>query len=382
MMGFGAALQAEFPLDPGWVTVNHGSYGATPRRVLAAQAAWRARLEAQPTRFMTLEYEPAMAAAGAALAGFLGADAAGLAFLENATTGCNAVLRSLALAPGEEVVLLGHAYGAVRKAAGVVAAAAGARLVEAALPFPRPSAAAVLAGLAAALTPRTRLAVLDHITSPSALVLPLGEMVALCRARGVSVLVDGAHAPGQVALALPALGADWYVGNCHKWLFAPKGCAFLWTAPERRAGTHPLVVSHGLGQGYQAEFGWTGTRDPTAFLSVEAAIGFHAALPRLMDRNHALAAAAGAMLAARWGTEAGARPEMQGSMAVVRLPVAAEGPAAALALRRRLLAARLDAPVFALAGGLWLRLSAAAYNEAADYVRLAERVEAVLAAEA
>jgi len=380
MTGFGAAARAAFALEDGFLTVNHGSFGATPRAVLAAQEAWRARMEAQPTRFMALEHDPALAAAGVALGRFLGADPAGLAFLDNATTGCNAVLRSVGLAAGDEVVLLGHAYGAVRKAAGVVAAAAGARVVEAALPFPRPDETAVLESLAAALSPRTRLAVLDHIPSPSALVLPLAAMLALCRARGVPVLVDGAHGPGQVPLALDALGADWYVGNCHKWLFAPKGCGFLFTAPARRASTHPLVVSHGLGQGYAVEFGWTGTRDPTAFLAIEAAIAAHAGFPGMMERNRALAAEAAAMLAARWGTEIGARPEMQGSMAVVRLPCPGTTPEDAMALRRRLLAAGADAPVSALPGGLWLRLSAAAYNAAEDYHRLAELVARLLAA--
>ncbi len=372
----------EFLLEDGFVTVNHGSFGATPRPVLEAQAAWRARMEAQPSRFFACELGPALRAAAAHLAGALGADAEGLVFVTNATEGCNAILRSLPLRAEEEVVLLGHAYGAVRKAAGFVAAAAGARVVEAPFRFPRPEPAEVLATLAAALGPRTRLAVLDHITSASALVLPLAEMVALCRARGVPVLVDGAHAPGQVPLDLPAIGADWYVGNCHKWLFAPKGCAFLWAAPGRREGLHPTVISHGLGEGYLAEFDWTGTRDPSAWLAVEAALGVHAALggAGLMARNAALAAAAGAMLAARLGTEVGALPSMQGAMAVVRLPWRGDAtPATALALRQRLFALGTDAPVAALDGALWLRLSAQAYNAPADYERLAAIVARALA---
>ncbi|HYZ33929.1 MAG TPA: aminotransferase class V-fold PLP-dependent enzyme, partial [Crenalkalicoccus sp.] len=309
-------------LEPGFLTVNHGSFGATPRSVLAAQRAWQARMEAQPSRFMALELPGALRGAAAVLARFLGADAEGLAFVANATEGCNAVLRSLALRPGEEVLILDQGYGAVRKTAGFVAAAAGAQLVEIALPFPRPDEAEVLAALSAAIGPRTRIAVLDHITSPSALVLPISAMVALCRARGVPVLVDGAHAPGQVPVELAALGAHWYAGNCHKWLFAPKGCAFLWAAPGRREGLHPTVISHGLGQGYLAEFDWTGTRDPSAWLAIEAALAAHARLggAALMARNWAMALQAGAMLAARFGTELAARPEMAGAMAAVRLP--------------------------------------------------------------
>jgi isopenicillin-N epimerase len=367
-------------LDPAFLTVNHGSYGATPRSVLAAQDAWRARMEAQPSRFMTRDLPGALRQAAAALAGFLGAEPDGLAFVTNATEGCNAVLRSLALRPGDEVLLLSHAYGAVRKTVGFMAAASGARVIEAPLPFPRPTAEAVLAALAAALGPRTRIAVLDHITSASALVLPIAAMVALCRARDVPVLVDGAHAPGQVPLDLRAIGADWYAGNAHKWLFAPKGCAFLYTAPAQRAETHPVVISHGLGQGYLAEFDWTGTRDPSAFLSIEAALAAHARLggAALMARNRDLAAAAGARLAARLGTEVAALPAMQGAMATVRLPAAGDA-AQALALRRRLTALGTDAPVVALDGALWVRLSAQAYNQPDDYDRLADLLEQALA---
>jgi isopenicillin-N epimerase len=176
-----------------------------------------------------------------------------------------------------------------------------------------------------------------------------------------------------VPLDLGALGADWYTGNAHKWLFAPKGCAFLATAPERRAATHPVAISHGLGQGYTAEFDWTGTRDPTAFLAIEAAIAAHARLggAALMARNAALAAEAGALLAARLGTEVGALPAMRGAMAVVRLPV--PGTAAeALALRRRLFALGTDAPVMAIDGAPWVRVSAQAYNAIEDYARLGD----------
>jgi isopenicillin-N epimerase len=380
-----AALRREWRLEPpeAFVTVNHGSFGATPRAVLDAQDAWRARMEAQPSRFMAMELADALRAAAARLAAYLGADAEGLAFVANATEGCNAVLRSFPLQAGDEILLLGHAYGAVRKTAGFVAAAAGARLVDAPLPFPRPEPAQVLESLAAAITPRTRLAVLDHITSPSALVLPIAEMVALCRARGVKVLVDGAHAPGQVPLDLGAVGADWYTGNAHKWLFAPKGCAFLHAAPPAREGLHPVVLSHGLGEGFVAEFDWTGTRDPTAWLAIDAALDFHARLggPTLMARNRAMAAEAGAELAARLGTEVGARPAMQGAMAVVRLPIAGPvAPEEAVALRRRLFALGTDAPVMAIDGQAWLRISAQAYNDATDFARLARIVGAALAA--
>ena len=223
---YGRAIRGEWPLDPGYVTVNHGSFGATPRAVLAAQDGWRRRMEAQPSRFMHRELPGALRAAADALAAFMGGTGDNLAFVENATAGCNAVLRSLALAPGDEIVVLSHVYGAVGNTVRYVTERAGARLVQAVLPFPRGDADDIVDAVAACLTPRTRLAVLDHITSKSALVLPIKRMVAACHAAGVPVLVDGAHAPGQVALDLPDIDADWYAGNCHKWLMAPKGCGF------------------------------------------------------------------------------------------------------------------------------------------------------------
>ena len=360
----GAAVRREFALGDDFLTVNHGSYGATPRPVLAAQDAWRQRMEAQPTRFFAQELPAALRAAAARLAAFVGADGEDLAFVSNATMGCNAVLRSLPLGPDDEILCLGHVYNAVRNTMRHVAAERGARLVVAELPFPRPDRADVLARLDQALGPRTRLAVLDHIFSSSALVLPIADMAARCHAHGVPVLVDGAHGPGQVPLDLAALGADYYVGNGHKWLMAPKGSAFLHVRRDRQAGLHPVTISHGFGQGFVAEFDWTGTDDPSAFLALPAALDFFDRLggAALMTRNAALAAAGAEVMAARLGTEVGAAHGMKGAMGLVRLPgprlplEGAAGQEQARALRRALLAAGTDAPVNAIAGSLWLRI--------------------------
>lgn len=380
----GAGIREAFLIDPGACTVNHGSYGATPRAVLAEQDRWRAAMEAQTSRFFNRVLPDALREAAGRLAAFVGAAAEDLAFVPNATTGVNAVLRSIELAPGDEILMLSHVYGAVRNTARYVAARTGARLVEAPLPWPRPEADAIVASVAGAIGPRTRIAVLDHITSPSAVVAPVAALVALCHARGVRVLVDGAHAPGQVALDVGAIGADWYTGNAHKWLFAPKGCAFLHARREAQAGLHPAVISHGLGRGFAAEFDWTGTIDPSAYLAIGAALDFHAGLggAGLMARNAALAAEASARLAARLGTETGHGNLACAAMATVRVPPSSapgQGTAeAALALRGRLMDLGCDAPVHALGGALWLRLSAQAYNEAADYERLGDILQEVL----
>jgi isopenicillin-N epimerase len=366
----GRAIRHEWRLDPDFVTVNHGSFGATPVCVLAEQDSWRHRMELQPTRFMGTVLTGALRTAAMRLGGFLGARGEDIGFVDNATSGCNAVLRSLALKPDDEVLVMDHGYGAVRNTVRFVTARASARMIEAAIPFPDFSADTLVTAVVSAITGRTRLAVIDHITSGSALAMPIERMIAACHKVGVPVLIDGAHGPGQVDVDLNELGADWYTGNCHKWLCAPKGSAFLWTSPRWQAETHPTVISHGFEHGYLQEFDWTGTRDPSAFLSIGSAIDFHERLggAALRQRNIDLAAEAASLVARRLNTETiAADPGC--AMRLVRVPVSAG--TSALAVRARLLEGGTDAPVHAIGDGLWLRLSAFAYNELEDYARLA-----------
>jgi isopenicillin-N epimerase len=331
---------------------------------------------------MNAELPAALRQAADDLGQFVGASGRDIVFIDNATTACNAVLRSLNFQPQDEVLILSHAYGAVRNAVRFVTQHAGAVIAEAATPFPNPTEDGLVAAITAALTPRTRLAVIDHVTSGSAIVLPADRIVAACHAAGVPVLIDGAHAPGQIDLDITAIGADWYAGNCHKWLCAPKGCGFLHARPERQDGLHPGTISHGFGKGFLAEFDWTGTTDPARFLTVTEAITFHHRLggAALRQRNRALAAAGANCVARRLGTETGATGTLAAAMGTVRLPVADASPENALALRARLLAAGTDAPIHALDGALWLRLSAFAYNRFSDYERLADIVAETLAA--
>ena len=371
----GRAIRHEWALDWSKLTVNHGAYGATPKRVLAAQDVWRGRMEAQPSTFMRLTLPNALRESAAALASFLNADAKDIVFLDNATTGCNAVLRSLAFAPGDEIILLSETYGAVANTTRFVCERSGARIVEVALPFPTTDVSSLTGRIGAALSDRTRLVVIDHVTSPSALVLPIADIVRVCHAAGARVLVDGAHGPAQVDVDLTALGADWYVGNCHKWLMAPKGCAFLWAKPDRQDNLHPTVISHGYGSGFLGEFDWTGTRDPSAWLAIGTAVDFHYELggADLRARNAALADRAGAYLADRLGTIVGG-PRLGAAMAMVLLPVG--GPfnkARATQMRGRLLEEfATDAPLMPHRDGIWVRLSAHAYNEMSDYEKLAD----------
>lgn len=373
---YGRALRQLFHLQADAVFLNHGSFGLTPKVVLAAQTKLRAEMEAQPVRFLGREgLQPRLRAAAADLGHFLGAAGEDLAFVDNATTGVNAVLRSLDLGPGDEILITDHTYGAVRNAVRFVCARSGARAVVARLPFPTGSASDIANAVTASLSDRTRVAVLDLVTSGSAIVMPIAPLVRACRDAGAQILIDAAHAPGMLDLDLAALDADWVSGNLHKWLFAPKGCAFLWARKAVQGGVHPTVISHGFELGFNDEFDWTGTRDPTAWLAAPAALSFYRSMGDgvLRARNHALAVAASADLAQRWGTETGASSDMIGAMAVIRLPGRASAtPETARALNHDLWERhRIEVPVIAIGAGLWARISAQIYNESRDYEQLA-----------
>ena len=375
------AIRALFALDPAVSHLNHGSFGAVPRAVEQAAAGWRARADANPNRFFRDEIGPALAASRALAAARLGGRADDWAFVENATQGINAVIASLDLKPGDVVATTSQAYGAVLKCLRHNAGRAGAELVVVPLAVPAEGPDAIARAWAAAMNRPVRLAVLDQIVSQTALVLPLARMIPAARPAGALVLIDGAHGPGHVALDAPALGADWYVGNAHKWLFAARGTALLWAAPDRQEGLHPTSISHGLGQGYAAEFAWTGTRDFSAWAALDAAVALHDRLggPALMIRNRAQASRAAARLTAAWGEIAAAPPAMLAAMATIRLPQALQGgPETAEALRRHLSAVhRIEVPLWSEAGRLWLRISAQAYNIDAEYDALAEAVLAI-----
>jgi isopenicillin-N epimerase len=388
MTAFGRSLLRHWCLDPEITYLNHGTVGAPPRRVLEAQAALRQEMERQPARFMLRELTQQVGVprpgpgrlrrAAAEVARFVGAAADDFAFVDNATTGANAVLRSLELGAGDEIVVTDMGYGGVVRAAEFVARRAGARLVTVAMPWPGAAAAAFADAIEAALTPRSRLLVVDHIAAESALVLPLEEIARRCRRRGVLVLADGAHAPGQIALDVPALGVDWYAANLHKWAQAPRSSGFLWCRAELRNATHPVVISWGLDRGFAAEFDWVGTRDPTPFLAAPEGLAFLRELgwQDVLAYNHGLALAAGAFLAREWGTRFDTPEAMVGAMVTVPLPAAlGSRPASAERIRDALLFEhRIEVQVHAWRETLWVRVSAQVYNEMADTERLASAV--------
>jgi len=377
-------------LDPEVAFLNHGSYGATPAVVLEAQQELRRRLERNPVDFFTRRYEPALALAREAVAAFVHADPAGLAFVPNTTYGVATVLQSLTLAPGDELLTTDHAYNACKNALAATAARTGARVVVAAVPFPGTTPDAVVDAVLAAVGPRTRLALIDHVTSPTALVWPIVRLVAALAERGVDTLVDGAHTPGQVDLDVTAIGAAYYVANGHKWTCAPKGAAFLHVRADRRAAVRALVTSHGLTRPlagdltrYRAEHDWTGTYDPTAYLAWPIAIDVVGAmLPGGWDavraRNRTTALEARRRLLAVLGEPAPAPDDMIGCMASVPLP---PGPADALTDHLHT-AVRVEVPVvpWPAPPARLLRVSAHLHTRPADVTRLVSALPSAIQA--
>lgn len=382
-------------LDPEITFLNHGSFGATPKQVLEKQDELRHRLEREPVRFLVRELEPLLDEARRELAGFVGADPEGIALIPNATAGINAVLRSLDLDRHDELLVTTHEYNASRNTLDYVAQLAGARVVVADIPFPLQSPEEITARILERVTDRTRLLIVDHITSQTALIFPIERLVEDLNARHIDTLVDGAHAPGMLPIDLERIGAAYYAGNLHKWVCAPKGAAFLYVHPNRRYDVRPIAISHGANSPradrsrYLLEFDWTGTFDPSAWLAIPEAIRFIGSLveggwPEAMRRNHDLALRARDILCARLGIAAPAPDEMLGSMAALPLPDGTATAAPSLygdPLQDVLLEQfKIEVPIVP-----WpappkrvLRISAHLYNQEQEYEKLADALTKLL----
>lgn len=378
-------------LDPAVTYLNHGSFGSCPRPVLCYQQALRDRMERQPMSFLARDLEKALDDARAALAAFVHAEPENLVFVPNATAGVNTVLRSLRWEPGDELLTTNQAYNACNNALAYAAERWGARVVTAHVPFPVANEDLISDVVMEAVTPRTKLALIDHVTSETGLVFPIRRLVDSLQARGIDVLVDGAHAPGMIEVDLEQLGAAYYTANAHKWLCAPKGAGFLYVRPDRQEAIRPLSISHGANSPrrdrsrFLIEFGWTGTCDPTAFLAVPEALRVMAeqhtdGWPGLRKANHRLVAKGRRLLCEALGIPVPCPDSLLGAMAAMPLPDArsqapSASPLAFDPLQDRLAAEfAIEAPVFA-----WpdppkrlLRVSAQIYNTLEDYKRLAD----------
>ena len=315
-------LGALFPIDRSYTFLNHGSFGSAPLEVLATQQAIRMEIEARPIEMLDRRMKSLLPAARERVARFVGTAPHRMGFVANATEGVNAVLRSFDWRQGDEIVVVDQVYNAMRQSLRRLAGELGVVMREVAVPLPIRGDADWKERIAAAFAARTRMLLLDHITSPTAFVLPARDIVAEARRRGIFTLVDGAHAPGSIALDIDAVGADAYTANLHKWVCAPKGAAILATTDEFASRLHPLATSHFFGEGLGREFDWQGTRDMTAWLAAPAAIDFFARFgwDRVRAHNHDLAVWSQRFLCRRWSVDAYCPPQMLASMAAVRLP--------------------------------------------------------------
>jgi len=387
-------------LDDDVTFLNHGSFGACPVSIIERQRQYQVEMERHPIQFMMRRRPQLMDESRQTLADFVGSRFEDLVFVNNATTAVNAVLMSLDLKPGDQLLTTNHIYNACLNAMQVAAERSRAEVIVAEVPFPIGSPEKVVESVIKALTPRTRLVLLDHITSPTAIIFPIEQLIAAIHETDAEVLIDGAHAPGLLPLNLTALGAEYYTGNCHKWLCAPKGAGSLHVREDKQDGLYPTVISHGLNKGrsdrstMQELFDWVGTIDPTPWICVRDSIEFLDGLmpggwQALARRNHELALAARKLLCQSLGQTAPAPDEMLAAMATIRLPddIGPErlddstAPSSVTELQRRLFdEARIEVPVFPFPRPprQWLRVSAQAYNTLDDYERLAQALGALV----
>lgn len=382
-------LAKHWNLDPECVFLNHGSFGATPTAIREKQRKWMDLLEDEPVRFyedLAMEF---MQEARNSLAEMLNCDADDLALVENATTGVNTILRSLEFNEGDEILIPDHAYQACRNALDYVSERWGAKVVTVNIPFPIDGPEVATELIMAGLTERTVLVMIDTVTSPTGLRMPFEELVALIEGQGVSVLLDAAHGIGMVPLDLTTLGASYTTSNCHKWLCAPKGSAFLHVRNDHQLKIHPLVISHGmtfpLGETtrFRHEFDWTGTRDISAFCSIPATIEYLPSLIQggwnaIMQHNHDLAMAGRTILCERLGIEAPCPESMITCIATLRLPAGGGGgiPLHEPDPLHKVLQEKynIQVPVWSWHSpeGRYFRISAQLYNHIDEYHYLAE----------
>lgn len=387
-------MKDHYLLDPEIIFLNHGSFGATPRAVMAAYQDWQLRLERQPVHFFKRKLLPELKKARQILGHFLNADADNLVFIPNATFGVNIIARSLPLEPGDEILTTDHEYGACENVWNYSCHKNGTILVKQSIPFPLASPAEIADHFWQGVTSNTSAIFISHITSPTAVRLPVERICKRARAAGILTIVDGAHAPGQITLDLTGIAPDFYVGNCHKWLQSPKGAGFLYTRQPLQNLIEPLVISWGWGEHpmftsravkhrfeskYLDYFEWSGTTDPSAYLSVPAAIQFQEQhhWPAVREQCQEILGIGLKGIDKLTGLEnvysIGAAPFAQ--MAVARLPLVRDISAFQAQLLQKY---KIEVPCIEWNNQHYMRISVQGYNTEADLEALVTAVGKLL----
>jgi isopenicillin-N epimerase len=377
-----ADCKSQWMLRPDVDYLNHGCFGARPKVVHDALVRWTERFEREPLDSLERDRSPSLASVRGRLASFLRVQPDDLGMVTNATAGVNAVLRSLRWRPGQEILTINHVYNAVRLSMRWMARQFGVTIRELPIPLPVRSPADVIKLVVEGLSPHTQLLIIDHITSPTALVLPVKEIVAACSERGIDVLIDGAHAPGMIDLNIAELDSAYYVGNLHKWVCAPVGAGFLWVRPDRQHDIRPLILSHFNEDGFTQAFTWQGTQNIGPWLCVADALDYFDRFgwTRVREHNHAMALWVQQFLTQRWGMEpiSPADGSMIGSMVSLRLPAELQAfakPEDLVVLLRE--QHRIEVPVFDWHGTRLIRPSCQIYNSPDQYKRLADVIDSL-----
>lgn len=366
-------------LDPNITYLNHGSFGARPRCVFDAQQRYKRTFEASPVDFLDRKRDLLVQAREIA-SNFVGCDIQGFGFVENATTGVGCVMKSISLDEGSEILTTNHVYNGIRKLLQHHANTHALTYRECNIPLPIESSADILRKISDEITETTKLLVIDHVSSSTAIVFPVEQIVKVCREKGVLVLIDGAHAPGMLDLHVSQIGADWYVGNFHKWVCAPLGAAFVWTNTPFRDSTHPMTISHNLHESYTSEFEWQGTRDISSWLAVSDAIawGEQIGWAHIRDHNHQLAVLMQQKLIDSWGVEpiSPIDGSLLGSLVTVYIPPKfPQKDAECVKLRDSLYKnEQIEANIFSFKGRGMIRLSAQLYVQEADIDHLLKKL--------
>ena len=388
-MSHHSLLRRHWSLKRGAIFLNHGSFGACPEPILKLQAELRRRMESEPVQFLWRCYEERLEPSRRELARFVNARARDLVFTTNATSGVNAVVRSLNWKRGDEILTTDHNYNACHNVLVETARRTGAKVVVARVPFPIKSEDEITRAILQRVSPRTRLAMIDHVTSNTAIVFPIERIVRELEAAGVDTLVDGAHAPGMMPVSLRKLRPAYYTANLHKWVCAPKGAAFLWVREDRQDDVQPVVISHGNNRprkgfaSFQDRFDWPGTFDPTAWMCVGETIAWMGKLlpggwPELRRHNRRLAVEVRRLLCENLRLVPPCPESMLGSMAAIPLPDRFQGACATgkidLEQMRLYDHYAIEVPFnrFGGDGRRYFRISAQVYNTKGDYVELAK----------